>query len=189
MSSLVFGSERSNKVLLESLDLNRPGAQSFVRYALFLWSEIMRGGSVLSSSLIAQESALILGAQLLLAADADPVSISDKLPKPSLRVVRRAENYIMANLTNPIAVSEVTDCSGMSARTVAREFRRHHGCTVKEFIKLRRLEAANRMLLAAVPGETNVTKIALDLGFDQLGRFSADYKQAFGEFPSETLVR
>ena len=58
-----------------------------------------------------------------------------------------------------------------------------------EAFKERRLEAANLALLSAEPGETNVTQVALDLGFDQLGRFSADYKKAFGEFPSATLAR
>ena len=48
--------------------------------------------------------------------------------------------------------------------------------------------AANRALLAAEPGGTNVTQVALELGFEQFGRFSGDYKKAFGELPSETLA-
>ena len=189
MADRLFGAERSTRDLLESLDLTQPGVQSFVRQALFLWSEISRGGSICSSSLIAQESAQLLGAHLLYAADPElhqtPASPSTLSP----RIVRRAEDYIMANLTQPIFVADVAEASGMSARTVAREFRKHHGSTVKAFIKQRRLESANRTLLAAASGETNVTRVALDLGFDQLGRFSTDYKNAFGELPSETLLR
>ena len=130
----------------------------------------------------------MLGTQLLFATNPDTVHTAERASNVSPRVVRRVEDYIMENLTNPIAVADVVAASGMSARTVAREFRKHHDCTVKEFIKQRRLEAANRILLAAIPGETNVTKVALDFGFDQLGRFAADYKRAFGELPSETLA-
>lgn len=35
---------------------------------------------------------------------------------------------------------------------------------------------------------TNVTKVALDFGFDQLARFSSEYKKAFGELPFQTLA-
>jgi transcriptional regulator GlxA family with amidase domain len=35
----------------------------------------------------------------------------------------------------------------------------------------------------------NVTAVAMQLGFFNLGRFSARYRQAFGESPSTTLQR
>jgi len=38
-------------------------------------------------------------------------------------------------------------------------------------------------------GSTTVTYVAMDHGFFQLGRFSADYRRAFGELPSVTLLR
>ena len=101
--------------------------------------------------------------------------------------MRRAEEYLMANLANSISIADVAMVAGISARTLSREFRRHRGTTIKGFVRERRLEAANQALLTAEPGETNVTQVALDLGFDQLGRFSESYKKTFGELPSETL--
>jgi len=43
----------------------------------------------------------------------------------------------------------------------------------------------------AAPGraQVNVTAIALDHGFGHLGRFSAYYRQRFGELPRETAAR
>ena len=58
-----------------------------------------------------------------------------------------------------------------------------------KYVKQMRLECAQRTLLAAEPGTTTVTTIAMDHGFYQLGRFSADYRRVFGELPSETLGR
>ena len=42
------------------------------------------------------------------------------------------------------------------------------------------------MLRMADPSES-VTRIALDAGFRQLGRFAVEYRKRFGECPSETL--
>ena len=58
-----------------------------------------------------------------------------------------------------------------------------------KYVKQIRLESAQRTLLAAKTGVTTVTEVAVDHGFFQLGRFSADYRNAFGELPSETLGR
>jgi transcriptional regulator GlxA family with amidase domain len=57
------------------------------------------------------------------------------------------------------------------------------------FLKQRRLEAANRALLAAGPGETHVTDVALRYGFSQMGRFAVEYRRTFREPPSQTLRR
>jgi AraC-like DNA-binding protein len=52
----------------------------------------------------------------------------------------------------------------------------------------RRLDLA-RLLLQQGGCGVNVTAIAMQLGFFNLGRFSARYRQAFGESPSATLAR
>src|SRR6185437_7456995 len=36
---------------------------------------------------------------------------------------------------------------------------------------------------------SNVTTVALSIGFNQLGRFAAEYRKAFGELPSATIQR
>lgn len=57
------------------------------------------------------------------------------------------------------------------------------------YVRIRRLDAVSRALLALGPEETSVTEIATDHGFFHLSRFAADYRRRFGEFPSETLRR
>jgi AraC-like DNA-binding protein len=185
----ISGQDGQKDLLMETLDLATPLAQSFARHALFMWNEILRGGPILTSPFIAQESSQMLGALLISAAGSKSKGVRHTHRKCSPPLVQRAEDYLMENLLNPISIADVAAAARVSGRTLSREFRRHHGTTIKGFIKERRLEAANRALLAAEPGETNVTKVALDMGFDQLGRFSADYKIAFGELPSETLAR
>ena len=186
MANRLLGSDCQNIRLMETLDLARPTVQSFVRHATFIWSEVLRAGPIVTSPLVAQESVQLLGTLLVAAADPEnPESAKRSCSPPA---IRRAEDYLMDHLSGAISVADVAMAAGVSARTLSREFRRHRGTTVKEFARERRLEAANRALLAAESGETNVTQVALEFGFDQLGRFSADYKRAFGEFPSETLA-
>ncbi len=55
------------------------------------------------------------------------------------------------------------------------------------YLKQKRLEAARRTLLTAEPLTTSVTEVATQWGFFHLGRFARDYRQLFGELPSETL--
>ena len=175
--------------MVETLDMAKPAVESFARHAAFIWSEILRGGPVLNSPLVAQESSNLLMLLLVEAAKAPETNPKGARLSGNLAGVRKAEEYVAANLSNPTSIADVAVAAGMSARNLSREFSGHHGMTIKGFIKQRRLEAANRRLLTAERGETNVTLVAMDLGFAQLGRFSADYREAFGELPSQTLDR
>ena len=77
--------------------------------------------------------------------------------------------------------------SECSASTLLRSFRLHRGTTPIRFAKQLRLEATQRALLAGDAKTTSVSEVAIEFGFFQLGRFSAEYKRAFGEYPSQTL--
>jgi AraC-like DNA-binding protein len=104
------------------------------------------------------------------------------------RQVRRAEDFIDANLNQPITVEAIADATGVSARSIFKGFRDSRGCSPMEFVKSRRLERAHEMLRAAEPGVT-VTGVALSCGFANTGHFARNYRGRFGELPSETLAR
>ncbi|MGI9242086.1 MAG: AraC family transcriptional regulator [Verrucomicrobiales bacterium] len=188
-SAKLQGPANQSVSMLETLDMTRPAVQGFVRHARFIWSEVLRGGPILSSHLVSKESSNLLAMLLVLAMDTSDQEPRKALSRSCPPGVRKAEEYLVANLSNPISIADVAVVARMSVRHLTREFRRHRGTTIKRFIKARRLEAANRTLRNAEPGETNVTRVAMDLGFEQLGRFSADYREAFGELPSQTLAR
>lgn len=188
-TSRMQGPNSRDVSLMTTLDMARPEVQSFVRHATLIWSEILSGGAIINSSMITQESVHLLQALLISAAEKTSEKSTILRPECNSAGVLRAEEYLMSNLSNPISIADVANVAGISARSLSREFRRHRGSTIKEFIRDRRLEAANRLLLAAEPGETTVSLVAFDLGFKQLGRFSRDYKNTFGELPSETLAR
>ena len=71
--------------------------------------------------------------------------------------------------------------------TLERAFRREFGMSPTEYIRVRRLAAANRRLKRAEGADKQIARLAMDVGFNHLGRFSAAYRRQFGELPSDTL--
>lgn len=102
--------------------------------------------------------------------------------------VRKAEEWIDANLANAIGVEDIAAAIGVSPRALQTAFRRVRGYSPTNAVFRRRLERSRAALIAANPNDT-VTKIATDLGFFELGRFAVRYRREFGEKPSETLAR
>jgi transcriptional regulator GlxA family with amidase domain len=103
--------------------------------------------------------------------------------------LERLEDFIEANLTEPMTRETLASVVGVSLRTINRDFRARHGLGVMAFVRRRRLEAARRALLDAEPGSARIQDIALRFGFTEFGKFSAGYRRAFGELPSRTLHR
>jgi AraC-like DNA-binding protein len=102
--------------------------------------------------------------------------------------VRLVEDWMEANLTKPLGVDDLAAMANVSARSLQLAFRRLRGCSPMQALMQRRLAFARRLLEHAGPG-VNVTSVAMDLGFFNLGRFSVRYRNAFGEAPSATLDR
>lgn len=102
--------------------------------------------------------------------------------------VRRAESYIEANWQTPVTMEVLASVTGASARSIFRAFQQSRGYTPLEFARRIRLQHARRMLQDSGT-HGSVTEVAFACGFSDLGRFSKDYAQAFGERPSAVLNR
>jgi len=111
-----------------------------------------------------------------------------RLAQPSRRSVREAEETIRARLRDPLAVQELADSLGMSRRTLHAGFVRQYGVSPKAYHQALRLDAVRSELRRALPG-ARVGDVARRWSFLHLGRFSVDYRRAFGESPSATLRR
>ena len=103
-------------------------------------------------------------------------------------VVRRAERYISDNAGAPITVSDVAAHLGISLRTLQAGFRQWRNTTPRAHLQQVRLQLVRDELIRS-GADANVTAIAMRHGFAHLGRFSAQYRLAFGEPPSATLRR
>jgi AraC-like DNA-binding protein len=102
------------------------------------------------------------------------------------RQVRLAEAFIEAHWDQPVTVEALARLTNVSARSIFDSFRKSRGYSPMAFVKQVRLRHARQMLLAPEPGQ-NVAKVAFACGFSNLGNFAKDYRDAFGELPSQTL--
>jgi len=103
-------------------------------------------------------------------------------------LVRRAIDFA-DSICGPIRISELSVALNASPRTLEIAFSRIMGVGPHAFFRKRRMNRARMMLLKADSRESRVTEIAEALGFSELGRFSVQYRELFGESPSETLRR
>lgn len=109
-------------------------------------------------------------------------------PQVAPASVRRAEEYIAAHIAEPITLEEIVAAAGAPARSLQIAFQKFRGTTPMNFLRERRLELVrNRLLDPTV--DIAVGAVLREFGLGHAGRFSAAYKQRFGETPSETRAR
>jgi len=100
----------------------------------------------------------------------------------------RALGWLRSHLSEPIELERLAEISGVRPRTLESHFRMFLGTTPLGWVRRMRLARARQQILLA-GSEQTVTGVALGSGFSQLGRFAAQYRKAFGELPSATLLR
>ncbi len=104
------------------------------------------------------------------------------------RDLRRAIDYMEANLAAPITVADIAEASGIAGRTLFQYFRDFRATSPMRYLRDARFEKVRDALKRAQP-EEGVAELAMKWGFSHLGRFAVEYRKRFGESPSETLWR
>jgi AraC family ethanolamine operon transcriptional activator len=112
--------------------------------------------------------------------------------KPTIQVRNRATRASLELLEDsdamPLTVSDLCKRIGTSAPTLYRAFQEQFGVSPKQYIQIRRLCGARQQLFEKTT-EESIADIANNWGFWHMGQFAADYRQHFGELPSETLTQ
>jgi AraC-like DNA-binding protein len=121
-------------------------------------------------------------------------SFSDELAEPvgaaTPRAVQRAIAYVDANPEAAlISVPELAEIVGVGVRALQAGFRQSVDTTPLGFLRGRRLTHARRDLEQLTTDTGSVAEIADRWGYAHHGRFAVEYRQRFGEHPSETLRR
>jgi transcriptional regulator GlxA family with amidase domain len=102
-------------------------------------------------------------------------------------IVARFEEFLEANPGRPLYLAEICPAIGVAERTLRLACVKHLGMGPIRYFSQRRMYLARSALLCADRSTATVTRIATDLGFWELGRFSVAYRALFGETPAETL--
>ncbi len=104
------------------------------------------------------------------------------------RLVRSAEDFMMAHLDRPLMAANLCAALDVSERTLRYAFRDRFGLSPMAYFKAQKLNAVRHALKAAAPGRLTVHGAARRWGFDHTGHLAADYRRLFGELPSQTLT-
>lgn len=145
----------------------------------------------LSSSL--QGLSISLGIKLFsLACDAYLVTNGDSVARHTKRssqwIIRAAEERFLAAKGRHISLTDLCAATGVSKSTLYNTFHAVCGNAPLEYFHKRQLMMARSILLNSTRKRGAVKRSALTVGMTQLGRFSVEYRQMFGESPSTTLV-
>lgn len=103
---------------------------------------------------------------------------------PSPRHVKRAVDFMQANLSNPISMEEIACAAGIGIRSLQEGFKRFKGTSPSNYLTQLRMEAVHRDLMK--DQTASISEIARKWGFRHMGRFSSDYRRNYGQSPSET---
>jgi AraC family transcriptional regulator len=94
----------------------------------------------------------------------------------------RAKDLLHARLAERLTVSEIAEAVGVHSVTLAREFRRHFGCTIGEYLRQLRVEFACNQISS---GRVSLAEISLQSGFFDQCHFSRTFKTLTGLTPGE----
>jgi transcriptional regulator GlxA family with amidase domain len=101
-------------------------------------------------------------------------------------LILACERLVITTGMIDVDLHEVARRSGYSLRSLELIFRRGVGMTPGRWFTNIRLNGALRDLISPRPA-TSVAEVATRWGFRHLPRFAEQYRNAFGELPSETL--
>jgi AraC family ethanolamine operon transcriptional activator len=102
------------------------------------------------------------------------------------KIFRDIEEALASQVGDVIYSADLAAKIGVSVRTMHEAVQRYRGMSLHRYLRLRRLWLVRRRLVA---GAESVKAAALAYGFWHLGDFAHNYREQFGETPSETLAK
>jgi AraC-like DNA-binding protein len=185
LSVLLGAPLRSELVFQPDLDTSRGVGRTLVEYLRLALREFNRTDSALHFPIAIREFEQLFMTMLLLGHRHNYSALLHGRPAAvAPRDVKRAVDYIHANLDAPITLADLVSVCGVPGRTLRQHFNHFKGMAPMAYLRRARL-AEVRADLQRRDGRT-VTTIARRWGFEHMGRFAAGYRRLFGEPPSKT---
>jgi len=131
------------------------------------------------------ERSTVFGLADLLDSEPDLLTQSASRTSRHWQLVRAVRELVETSPDCPLTVAELCVRLRASRRTLQYAFEEALGINPFLYTRVIRLGKVQRELQSA----TSVTEAATRWGFWHLGNFSAEYREHFGELPSETLRR
>jgi AraC-like DNA-binding protein len=169
-------------------NLSTPAANDWYQLVRLLARQVGQPGGLLNHRLAVGNLQLLLIQGLL---QIQPHNYTEALTESegpaSAAVAKRAIELMHAHPETPWSTAELARATGASARALQRAFERSGQPSPMMYLRRLRLHRVHGELAANSPDSVTVTMAAGRWGFVHLGRFASQYRQLFGETPSETL--
>lgn len=189
LSRLIGRQAKRSLVFDIGMPMEVAATASWWRTAEHYLKEMATEGSILSYPNVGKELELSLVRALLVHhknnySDEISRNLFELMPPYMQRAVRHIEDHYQ----DEIPLDELRKVASVSADKLCAGFRKYAGNTPIGYLKMIRLTKAREQFMTDTTGK-GVSTVAFEVGFNHLGRFSVDYRTAFGESPSETVAR
>ncbi|MGM0542879.1 MAG: helix-turn-helix domain-containing protein [Pseudomonadota bacterium] len=104
------------------------------------------------------------------------------------QMVDRARSYAIEHSDTPLSIMDLCNHVGASRRKLQYCFQDVLGISPVSFLRILRLNAVHKALCTGSE-DKQIQDIAAEWGFWHLGHFTSDYRNLFGERPSDTRGR
>jgi AraC-like DNA-binding protein len=171
-------------------DLSGPRGQSLLASVEFLTRELERPGGLADMPLAREQLETFVLSQLLTCV---PNPHLDELRAPAepagAHRLARVVEHIEGNADQPVTPAELARVGCMSVRSLHASFQQAFGMSPMTYVRRVRLERVRAELTASRDPQLRITDLAMRWGFFHPSRFAQQYKQRYGELPSQTVRR
>lgn len=174
--------------LFAECDMNSHAGAKLAAFGQLLWDNLANGPQ---DNISARSTEYFFRTIMVAMLESVPHRYSALLERPVSpampRQVKRAIDYMTANIANPINLEDIAQAAGVSVRSLQVAFQQFKNTTPLGCLRQLRLENVRRELVAGRHDRVSISDAARKSGFTHMGRFSVLYREAFGEMPTETL--
>lgn len=170
------------------LDLTSGAGLSLLHAVRFLADELNRPDGLATMPLAREQLEAFVMTQLL---HAGRHQYTDALRAPAegARLGRLAPivEYMQAHADEPLTPQDLARVGYMSVRTLHASFQQSFGESPMAYLRRIRLDHVRAELVRSSSSEVCVTDVSMKWGFLHQSRFAQQYRERFGELPSQTL--
>jgi AraC-like DNA-binding protein len=188
LTALLGAKPKGEMTFQAAIEAGQPYAQSLSQLILFLSQQLDSAAPRLPAAVWRELEQAVQIAFLYASRHTFSHLLERQESMPAPWVVRRIEEFIEAHWQEAITIDRLAAEVGVSTRAIFRAFERSRAYSPMAFAKAIRLKRAREILMSGDPC-VSVTGAAFQSNFASPGRFAKDYREAFGELPSETVSR
>lgn len=129
----------------------------------------------------------VLSSVISIIGNAAPENATPRTSAGRQQIVSRAIDHMRTRIDEPLSISDLCTVLGVSRRTLQYCFEEALQVNPVSYLRALRLNGVRKEIKRSDAAGLAIQDVAARWGFWHLSRFAQEYRQMFGELPSETL--